>query len=68
MRTTEIATGTGIHGTTTLRTLQDLAIITLLRGRVVEDEQGKPNEWLITDKALTLIGGSEIFSDLEDDV
>jgi hypothetical protein len=66
MKTGEVSELTGIHGTTTLRALQDLSIIESVKGRLAEGEPGKtPYEWQIGEKALKWIGGSEIFEDLE---
>lgn len=64
LKTTDVAEGTGIHGKTTLRALQDLGIIGLVRGRLAETEHGSPYEWQLTEEALISIGGAEIFNDL----
>lgn len=63
--TGDIAEGVNVHGRTTLRALQDLSIIGFIKGRLAATEQGKPYEWQLTEKALKLIGGSEIFQDLD---
>jgi hypothetical protein len=65
LKTTEIAEGTGIHGKTALRALQDLSIIGLVSGRVCDDGHGKPYEWQLKEDTLNLIGGAEIFYDLD---
>ena len=65
LKTTNIAKATGIHGKTTLRTLQDLCVIGLVRWQQAEDETGQPYEWQLTEKALESIGGAEIFSEYE---
>jgi hypothetical protein len=71
LATPEVARGTGIHGKTTVRAFQDLSVIGLVAGRLTEagddmGKKGRPYEWQLTEKALLLTGGSEIFSDLDE--
>ena len=63
--TGDIAEGVNVNGKTALRALQDLSIVGLVKGRWCPEMQGKPYEWQLTEKALKLIGGSEIFEDLD---
>jgi len=59
--TGEIVSGTGIHGKTTLRTLQDLEIIGIVRSK--RDGDSSPYEWQIKNKIIRYIGGCEIFNE-----
>jgi hypothetical protein len=61
LTTTEVAKGTGIHGKTSLRALQDMSIIGLTKGELDEDTHGSPYIWQLTEKTILLIGGSEVF-------
>ena len=61
--TTEVASGTELNGKTVLRTLQDMGVIGLTKGELVENDQGKPFVWRLTEKAVRLIGASQVFDD-----
>jgi hypothetical protein len=61
VNTGEIVSGTGIHGKTTLRTLQDLEIIGIVRSK--RDGDNSPYEWQIKDEIIRYIGGCEIFNE-----
>ena len=61
--TTEVASGTELNGKTVLRTLQDMGVIGLAKGELVENDQGKPFVWRLTEKAVRLIGASQVFDD-----
>jgi len=63
LSTGEVARGTGIHGRTSLRALQDMSIIGLTRGELDEDAHGTPYIWQLSEKTLLLIGGSEVFDE-----
>jgi hypothetical protein len=61
LTTTEVATGTGIHGKTSLRALQDMSIIGLTKGTLEETTKGTPYIWQLSKKTILLIEGSEVF-------
>lgn len=63
LTTNEVAKGTGIHGRTSLRALQDLSIVGLTKGELAEETQGKSYIWQLSEKAVLLIGGSEVFDE-----
>lgn len=63
LTTSEVAKGTGIHGKTSLRALQDMSIIGLTKGELDEEAHGSPYIWQLSEKAVLLIGGSEVFDE-----
>ena len=63
LTTTEVAKGTGIHGRTSLRALQDMSIIGLTKGELDETTHGTPYIWQLSEKTVLLIGGCEVFDD-----
>ena len=63
LSTTEVAKGTGIHGRTSLRALQDMSIIGLTKGELDETAHGGAYIWQLSEKTILLIGGCEVFDD-----
>ncbi len=63
LTTSDVARGTGVHGRTSLRALQDMSIIGLTKGELDEETQGSPYIWQLSEKTILLIGGSEVFDD-----
>jgi len=63
LTTTEVARGTGIHGKTSLRALQDMSIIGLTKGELDKTVHGGAYIWQLSEKTILLIGGSEVFDE-----
>jgi len=63
LTTSEVARGTGIHGKTSLRALQDMSILGLTKGELDEEAHGSPYIWQLSEKTILLIGGSEVFDE-----
>ena len=63
LTTTEVARGTGFNGKTSLRALQDMSFVGLTKGELDEETHGSPYIWQLSEKAVLLIGGSEVFDE-----
>jgi len=63
LSTTDVAKGTGIHGRTSLRALQDMSIIGMTKGELNETAHGGAYIWQLSRKTIELIGVSEVFDD-----
>jgi hypothetical protein len=63
LNTNQVAEGTGFNGRTALRALQDMSFVSLTKWQLDETAQGTPYIWQLSEKAVLLIGGSEVFDE-----